>query len=64
MFINNLTDIIKTEILNGKYYICGLEKAKQLVLMGFSPISVDEQQNYIFYKNDVLMEFLRKGDIE
>ena len=64
MFINNLTDIIRGEILENKYYICGLEKAKKLVLNGFSPISVNEYQYYVFYKNQLLTEFLQEGELK
>ena len=64
MFINNLTNIIKSEILEDKYYICNIEEAKKLVLNGFSPISVDENQYYIFFKNELLMEFLQKGELK
>lgn len=62
MFINNLTDMIKTNTLEKNYYICDIEKAKELTLAGFSPISVTKEQYYIFYKSVVLMEFLQKGE--
>ena len=64
MLINNLTDILKTEVLTDKYYMCDLSKARELVLNGFSPISITDKQYYIFYKSAVLMEFLRKGEIK
>jgi hypothetical protein len=64
MFINNLASLLKTEIVEENYYICGLDKAKELVLEGFSPVGVDEQQNYFFYKSNVLMDFLRKGEVK
>ena len=62
MFINNLTEIIKSETLENKYYICNTDKAKELFLNGFSPISVENNQYYIFYKTKLLMEFLQKGE--
>ena len=64
MFINNLTEIIKSEVLEDKYYICNINEAQKLVLNGFIPISVDNNQYYIFYKNELLMEFLQKGEIK
>lgn len=64
MFINNLTNIVKGEILEDKYYICNMDEAKKLVLNGFLPISVDNKQYYIFYKSSLLMEFLQKGEIK
>ena len=62
MFINNLTHIVKDEVLENKYYICDIEKAKDLVLQGFSPVSINNNQYYIFYKTELLMEFLQKGE--
>ena len=62
MFINNLTTTIKEEVLESKYYMCNIEEAKRLVLNGFSPVSVNNCQYYIFYKNELLMEFLQKGE--
>ena len=64
MFINNLTDVVETEILEDKYYICDIDKAKELTLLGFLPISVTKEQYYIFYKSKVLMEFLLKGEMK
>lgn len=64
MFINNLTDIIESEVLENKYYICNIEEAKNLVINGFLPISANDNQYYIFYKNELLMEFLQKGEIK
>lgn len=64
MFINNLTQIIETEVLKDKYYICDIDKTKTLVLAGFTPISAYNEQYYIFYKSAVLMEFLQKGEIK
>ena len=64
MFINNLTEIIKSETLEDKYYICNADEAKKLFLNGFLPISVDDNQYYIFYKSELLMEFLQKGEIK
>ena len=62
MFINNLTEIIKTNTLENNYYICDIDRAKKLSLSGFSPISVTEDNYFIFYKSAVLMEFLQKGE--
>ena len=62
MFINNLTDIIKDEVLENQYYICDIDKAKDLLLQGFDPVSIDNKQYYIFYKTELLMEFLQKGE--
>lgn len=64
MFINNFTDIIESEVLENKYYICNIEEAKKLFLNGFLPISVDNSQYYIFYKSKLLMEFLQKGELK
>ena len=64
MFINNLTDIVKTENLEEKYYICDMEKAKDLTIAGFLPVSVISEQYFVFYKSAVLMEFLLKGEIK
>lgn len=64
MFINNLTDIIESKILEDKYYICNIDEAKKLVLNNFLPISVDNKQYYIFYKSELLMEFLQKGELK
>lgn len=64
MFINNLTQIIKSDILKNRYYTCDYDKAKNLILNGFIPISVEENQYYIFYKNELLMDFLQKGEIK
>lgn len=62
MFINNLTEIIKTDALENNYYICDIDKAKKLTLLGLSPVSVTEDNYFIFYKSAVLMEFLQKGE--
>ena len=64
MFITNLTEIIKDEVLENKYYICDIEKAEKLVLNGFIPISVDNCQYYIFYKNEPLIKFLQEGELK
>lgn len=62
MFINNLAEIIETNTLENDYYICDIEKAKELTLAGFLPISATEDNYFIFYKSVVLMEFLQKGE--
>ena len=62
MFINNLADMIETNTLENNYYICDIEKAKELTLAGFLPVSITKEQYYIFYKSVVLMEFLQKGE--
>lgn len=63
MFINNLTQIIKGEFLEDKYYMCDIKTAKTLVLNGFLPISINKH-NYVFYKNELLMEFLQEGELK
>ena len=62
MFINNLVDMIETNTLENNYYICDIEKAKELTLAGFLPVSVTQDNYFIFYKSVVLMEFLQKGE--
>ena len=62
MFINNLADMIETNTLENNYYICDIEKAKELTLAGFLPVSVIQDNYFIFYKSVVLMEFLQKGE--
>ena len=62
MFINNLAEIIETNTLENDYYICDIEKAKELTLAGFLPISATKDNYFIFYKSVVLMEFLQKGE--
>ena len=62
MFINNLADMIKTNNLENNYYICDIEKAKELTLAGFLPVSATQDNYFIFYKSVVLMEFLQKGE--
>ena len=62
MFINNLTDMIKANTLENNYYICDIEKAKELTLAGFLPVSATQDNYFIFYKSVVLMEFLQKGE--
>lgn len=62
MFINNLADMIETNTLENNYYICDIEKAKELTLAGFLPVSTTQDNYFIFYKSVVLMEFLQKGE--
>ena len=62
MFINNLADMIESNTLENNYYICDIEKAKELTLAGFLPVSVIQDNYFIFYKSVVLMEFLQKGE--
>lgn len=62
MFINNLADMIETNTLENNYYICDIEKAKELTLAGFLPVSAIQDNCFIFYKSVVLMEFLQKGE--
>ena len=62
MFINNLVDMIETNTLENNYYICDIEKAKELTLAGFLPVSTTQDNYFIFYKSVVLMEFLQKGE--
>ena len=62
MFINNLTNMIETNTLENNYYICNVEKAKELTLAGFLPVSTIQDNYFIFYKSVVLMEFLQKGE--
>ena len=54
--------MIETNTLENNYYICDIEKAKELTLAGFLPVSITKEQYYIFYKSVVLMEFLQKGE--
>lgn len=54
--------MIETNTLENNYYICDIEKAKELTLAGFLPVSAIQDNYFIFYKSVVLMEFLQKGE--
>ena len=54
--------MIETNTLENNYYICDIEKAKELTLAGFLPVSVTQDNYFIFYKSVVLMELLQKAE--
>lgn len=60
MLITNFRSLLTEDELVNHCYICGQEKAKELFLAGFQPVSVDEHKEYIFYKSEILKNFLRK----